>query len=267
MSNFIKKLYNKSVLPSSIRGNDEVMSLWMGRSLSFIELMSINSYFHHGHKVIVYIYEDIENMPKDVELRDANEILPYNNFKRTEVYRDEKFVGLGIPENNRDTLCYSMYSDLFRYTLGYKLGGWWTDLDAICLKHFDFDEQYVFAFLKDDNHTVAPGIFKVPPKTNLMEACVVCCKLFMDNRINSDRTGPYLFSRTVRANSLLNITFPHYYFYPFSFEEMGVLFDGTPLPSESYSVHIFNTRFGIKYGRDEKNDGDCMISKLKEMYL
>jgi len=151
MGNLATRICDRSINLQDKRNNDSVMSLWMGESLSDIEIMSINSYFYHGHKVILYVYEDIGNIPKDVDVRDANEILPYDNFKRMDIFRFEKFDNLGLPKENRMYLCYSIYSDLFRYSLLYKLGGWWTDLDAICMKHYDFDQQHVFAFLRDDN--------------------------------------------------------------------------------------------------------------------
>jgi len=52
MRDIVKRIYSQSVAPHNKRGNDEVMSLWMGRPLSYIEIMSINSYFQNGHKVM-----------------------------------------------------------------------------------------------------------------------------------------------------------------------------------------------------------------------
>jgi len=267
MSRFAKKLYNNSIPQHNRRDNSEVMSMWMGRPLSYIEIMSINSYLQNGHKVIVYVYNDIGNMHKDVELRDANEILPYSNFEMTNDIRTKELLRCGFSEDDKNTSCYSFYSDLFRYTLMYKLGGWWTDLDAICLKHYDFDEQYVFAFMKNDNYTIAPGVFKMPPETSVMSSCIRVCRDLMSSMATSGKTGPFLFSRAIKSHKMFELTLPYFYFYPFSFLDEGALLDGSPFPKDSYSIHIYNTLFGVRYGRGDIDAENCILSELKNRYL
>jgi hypothetical protein len=40
---------------------------------------------------------------------------------------------------------YSAFSNVFRYQLVLDRGGWWVDTDLVCLKAFDFDDEFVFA--------------------------------------------------------------------------------------------------------------------------
>jgi len=267
MGNLTKRIYENTITPQNKRNNNSVMSLWMGDPLSDIEIMSINSYLYHGHNVIIYVYEDIDNIPKDVDVRDANEILSYDNFKNVDIYRYEKFDNLDIPSKNKMLLCYSFYSDLFRYSLLYKLGGWWTDLDAICMKHYDFDDQYVFAFMEDDNWTVSPGVCKVPAKSSLMKSCVSVCRNFMSKYDFADKTGPYLLSRMVKKHNMGNIIFPHYYFYPFQFYEIHKVFEETNNPFDSYSIHLHHTAIRIKYTKGDVCPEDCLFAKLKKKHL
>ena len=45
----------------------------------------------------------------------------------------------------RDHDSYAGFSNYFRYTLLLERGGWWVDTDLICLRPFDFDDEYVFS--------------------------------------------------------------------------------------------------------------------------
>jgi mannosyltransferase OCH1-like enzyme len=64
---------------------------------------------------------------------------------------------------------YAGFSDIFRYALLYKYGGWWVDMDVTCLKPFDVDEPYVFR----SHHVlkIVGNIMKCPPQSTLMKLC------------------------------------------------------------------------------------------------
>ena len=72
------------------------------------------------------------------------------------------------------TNCF-LFSDLFRYKLLYELGGYWVDMDMICLRPFRFREKYIFSAertiqigpymnreFKEVSHN---GILKAPKKS------------------------------------------------------------------------------------------------------
>ena len=104
-----------------------IQALWIGESLSPIERLCASSFIHNGHEFHLYAYNELTNVPEGVIMKDANEIIP-----KQEVF-----------------LCrrgsYAIFSDWFRWTLLHERGGWWVDMDVICLKPFIFDDGIVFA--------------------------------------------------------------------------------------------------------------------------
>ena len=104
----------------------EVQSLWVGPQLSILEVMCIKSFQRVGHTFILYTYEKVKNVPKGTIIKDANTIIKKKNLF--------DFKSSLLP-----------FSDIFRYTMLYKNGGYWVDLDMIALKPLDFKEPYVFS--------------------------------------------------------------------------------------------------------------------------
>src|ERR1043165_8447512 len=52
-----------------------INALWIGQ-LSPLERLCLSSFAAHGHRVHVYTYDAIENVPRGVTLQDAAQILP-----------------------------------------------------------------------------------------------------------------------------------------------------------------------------------------------
>ncbi len=151
--------------------NKIINGLWVGNELSSIELLTLHSFTEHGHEFHLWVYESITNeLPKNVILRDANEIIPASEIFRRKyddpIYKIGK-GSIGAP-----------FSDLFRYKLLYEFGGWWVDMDVTCLQPFDIDSPYVFR-----SHPILPvigNVMKVPPKSKLMKLTYEETKLNCD---------------------------------------------------------------------------------------
>lgn len=116
---------------------DPINSMWIGRSLSRLELLTITSFLAHGHAFNLWLYEELESdIPREVNLLDAASILP----------RDAVFTRLfedPIRKLGKGSVA-SPFSDLFRYKLLHGIGGWWVDMDVTCLRPLRFEEPYVF---------------------------------------------------------------------------------------------------------------------------
>ena len=100
-----------------------IQSLWIGKSLSKLEQLSMKSFIDHGHTYHLYTYDNVENIPNGVVVKDGNDIL-----SKDEIYTYKNGS-------------VSAFSNLFRFTLLYKKGGYWVDTDLICLKKFTFKED------------------------------------------------------------------------------------------------------------------------------
>jgi len=108
-----------------------INSLWVGKSLSLMEQLSITSFLRNGHEYDLYCYNEIADVPAGATLRDAAEILP-----SSEIFYYRHGAGKGSVAG---------FSNLFRFKLLFEKRGWWVDTDVVCLRPFDFDEPIVLA--------------------------------------------------------------------------------------------------------------------------
>lgn len=109
-----------------------VNGLWIGK-LGELQILSINSFLKQGHVYKLWIYEDLENddlvpdnIPDGVIVSNADDIL------------DSQYIFKHWSGN------LATFADIFRYKLLYENGGWWVDLDLICLKPLPTDIEYFY---------------------------------------------------------------------------------------------------------------------------
>ena len=140
-----------------------VQSLWIGSSLPPIQRLSIRSFLEHGHDYHLYAYEEIAGLPKGTTVCDASTLLP-----RESIFCYQDGVGKGS---------YSAFSNLFRYKLIFEKGGWWVDTDVVCLRPFDFDDEFVFATEceADGTTSAASCVFKSPAGSEYLGYCLQVC--------------------------------------------------------------------------------------------
>src|SRR5258706_1862824 len=101
--------------------NKIVQGLWIGGSLSTMERLSIKSFLANGHAYHLYAYDDVAGVPPGAVVKDGNQILPSSLIFRC-----------------KQNKSFAAFSDFFRYKLLLEKGGWWVDLDVVCLKFFAF---------------------------------------------------------------------------------------------------------------------------------
>lgn len=237
--------------------NIVIKGLWIGNELSPNELLSINSYLHNGHIFELYVYDRIKNVPDGVVIKDGNQIVP-----ESEIF---SYTG------GHHKKSYSMFSDYFRYKLLFDLGGWWSDLDAVCLRPYDFDQEYVFMQERQKRSAgrVCGGVLKTPADAQIMKYCY---EITREMRTNIEKhpwaaTGPAMLGNAVKEFKLFDYIVPANYFSPISHFEVARLFASTIIGQESYSIHLYNEVWSMynfsKYGFYPKN---CLLEKLKKQY-
>jgi glycosyltransferase involved in cell wall biosynthesis len=170
--------------------NRIVHGLWIGESLSRLELLTLHSFVGQGHEFHLWLYEKLKTpIPKGVVVRDANEIIP-----RVEIFTkksSDPISGVG-----KDS--YGPFSDLFRYKLLYDVGGWWVDMDVTCLKPFNLRVPYVF---RSHRIGVMGNVMKCPRHSHVMR------RAFAETRALADENVEWLLpnrilSREVRKQGL-----------------------------------------------------------------
>jgi len=94
-------------------------AFWFGKPFNAFHWACIRSFTTRDHDYRLYVYDAME-VPDGVTLMDAKEILP-----RKELFAIKNPV-TGSPD-------VGPFSDLFRYKLLLDRGGWYVDVDTICL--------------------------------------------------------------------------------------------------------------------------------------
>jgi mannosyltransferase OCH1-like enzyme len=232
-----------------------IQSLWVGKRLSAMEVLSIRSFLHHGHDYRLYVYEPVTNLPEGVVVCDANEILPASSIFQ---YADFK--------------SYAGFSNFFRYNLLLERGGWWVDTDIVCLRPFDFAAPYVFASEMIKSGAVpASAVLKCPAESEAMKYAWGVCASKDPALLKWGETGPKLVAEVIARFSLETFLHPPEVFCPVSCHDWETLLapETASRPSEaSYSIHLWNEMWRY-HGRDkdESYSSDCTYGRLQDMYL
>lgn len=138
---------------------NQIHTLWIGDKLTAMELLTLHSFIHYGFEVNLWMYSKITNVPDNVYIKDANEIIEQNSIF---YYKHRNKYGHGKGS-------VSGFSDIFRYKLLYEQGGIWVDMDITCLKQFSINTPYFFRY---HHHIGLVGnILKAPINAPLMQWC------------------------------------------------------------------------------------------------
>ena len=173
-----------------------VTGMWIGDRLSTLERLCIKSFTSHGYDFHLYVYDDVKNVPQETTLKDGSEILPQ---EKTALAHTQDMRGIAY------------FSDLFRYKMLYEMGGWWVDMDTVCLKEIPLtDEPMVGSEGRPERKSLRDrltgqrrfkgrsfaniGFLKFPAQTEVMNYCFVKSEeiLTSNKTIRWGDTGPVL---------------------------------------------------------------------------
>ena len=169
---------------------DTIQSLWVGPCLGTMERLSVSSYLANGHPYHLYTYGEVKDIPYGAIVRDASEILPESDIKR--------FKNL------------TNFSDYWRYNLLWKRGGWWCDIDTVCLRPFIFPEEHVFsqegdleaAQMPKPQHRLSGSTMKAPAKSPVMRWLIDNCEKLDWMAMSWAKAGPDLVTKAAHALKL-----------------------------------------------------------------
>lgn len=256
----------------------EVQGLWIGRSLSKVERLCIRSFQDHGHNFVLYAYDELENVPPGTDVRDANQVIPKQE--------STPFVERGNIAN---------FADWFRWELLRAKGGYWVDMDMVCLAPFDFPEDVVFGWQQDSGPTTA--VLRFPP--NHPAVVEMVDRSINPNRFREEDTprrkakktlrrilgnsparigwseagGPDGFRTVIARHELAKYGKPYIVFYPVFHTHFWSMFDDTFANEEKFfsvtrAIHLWN-EVGRKYWNWDKNatfPQNSLIEKLKRRH-
>jgi hypothetical protein len=132
-------------------------SLWLGDELGYIEKLSLASALAVGHSCALYSYAPgkLRGVPSGVEVRDANEVIPYQALAH---YFEGGSAALG--------------TDFFRYAMQAKGLGTWVDLDLYFIRPIDFDDDYLFGW--EHRTSINGAVLRLPANSDMVrELCEI----------------------------------------------------------------------------------------------
>lgn len=109
----------------------EIATLWIGGKLSWLEQLCLKSFADAGHKITLYSYAPIDNIPEGVTAGNAEDIYPGEPMLR--------HARTGSP---------AIHADMWRLHLLAKTDQIWVDADMYCYRPFDFTDPHVYGWEK-----------------------------------------------------------------------------------------------------------------------
>jgi len=220
--------------------NKVIQGLWVGKSLSLMEQLSIKSFLANGHEYYLYTYGKVKNIPEGTIIKNGEEILP-----KQMIFKHQIGEGKGS---------YAGFSELFRLKLLLEKGGIWADLDIVCLKPFDFKEKYIFSSENTPNGKIKSnvGVIKVPRNDFLIEGCYKEAIEKNSKTIRFAEMGPELINFKINKFKLKSFVLPPDAFCPIDYWDFKKVIDPNfyfKIPKESYAIHLWNE----KWRREIKN--------------
>ena len=231
-----------------------IVSFWHG-PMSWLEALSIASFVRNGHRVEVYAFDPIANLPQGAIACDAADILP----------RDQLifYKGKGTP---------GVFSDRFRMELLRQRRGVYADLDVYCVAPIEGPPDYLFAYERPGS--VNGAVLHIPhdaPLLNdliaifdrdgrplvephlspLRRAEVAVRRLFGDpvppEHMQYGATGPMALTYYVKKHGLADLVRPASTFYPIPYENIPQLMRAgssvePALRPDTLAIHLWRSQ-------------------------
>ena len=213
-------------------GKETFQSFWHGGELNPEEWACIKSFLMAGHNFVLYSYEE-PKVPEGATLRPADEILE----------RSYLFDWRGS---------WQPFSDIFRYALLEKKGGWWVDTDVVCVGNripcFDI------AFAEGQPGEIASGQIKFPKNHPLLSVLRKKAEQIGVSQTVWGEIGPKLLTRVVHDHGLKAHLVDTRMFYPMHWSETYKFWfpkyrsEILHRTKQSVSLHLYaSQRFWPKY--------------------
>ncbi len=220
-----------------------------------MEQLAIRSFLDNGHPFHLYTYEEIDNIPAGTVVRCGEEILP-----AAEIFCYPRGFGKGSV---------AAFADLFRYKLLLERGGWWADMDAVCVRPLDFADEHVLGLERSPGggRQINNAVMKAPIGSPLMEYCWEQGRRMDRARLVWGQLGPRLLTRAVEALAVPARILRPEAFYPIDYWQVWQLIRSGEMPGDCYTIHLWNARWqSERLDPDAVYNHGCIFEQLKRRY-
>ena len=210
---------------------ETLRTFWHGDTLGPYNLLGPRSFVDRGHRIELFTYDPKIVVPDWIVRRDANEI-----WEATHVLSYQKDLGRGS---------FALHSNLFRYAMLHKLGGWWIDLDLVLLNPELPADQIYFSLETSDPPRATFSILKFPPAHPALVEAMNRCVALGEGPLYGE-TGADLFTEMVVTHDLAPCGHCLQDAYPIPALDIKALFDPDRCEevqqrcADSHFIHLFN---------------------------
>lgn len=232
-----------------------IQGLWVGDRLPVMQQLSVASFLANGHDFHLYTYSELHDVPPGTIVKDAGEVIP-----QSEVFK------------NARQSTFAAFSDFFRYKLLLDRGGWWSDVDMVCLRPFDFAAPYVFSSEHDLSYeSINSGVIKAPAGSEVMAYAWETCLRKDRAHLNWKEVGPDLLASAVRRYSLDRYVQPAIAFCALPMDLWHTVVEPSHLfefQSNTYSVHLWHEFWRrAEWDVDEDYAPGCLYEQFRTLFL
>lgn len=254
-----------------------IQGLWVEGKLSVMEELCIRSFLAHGHEFHLYTYGDVPNTPAGATVKDAREILSEDR-----IFRYENGFGKGG---------LSGFANVFRLHLLFQRGGWWVDMDIICLRPFDFGREALIGTSWEPGQSAIARanncVLKSRPGDVLIKYCLEICESIDMSTVRFGDTGPNLIKRAVDELGMTERLVSWETFCPIGYRDVRMLMvpwyerfvlgrlkpglTGRPqarVPKKARAIHLWNEMWRHNnFDKRGKYPASSIYERLKKQYL
>ncbi len=221
-------------------GLEPVRSLWIGSRLPDAQRACVESFMRVGHPFELFTYGAVENVPDGARVRDAGEIV-----SRERVFRYGPAAGPGAGS-------LGAFSNLFRYTLLDREGGYWVDCDMFCLRPLPRASVVISSERrKNGDRTSNCGVLKFPAGSDFARYCLRRAEEHAVGDLVYGKTGPALVAEAVGALGLESLVSPPDDYCSVDWAAFRSLCRPGALHRGAYAVHLW----GEMWRREDAGDG------------
>jgi quercetin dioxygenase-like cupin family protein len=209
--------------------SQEFKAFWVGPPLSLYEEACLKSFLSRGHRVVLFSYDRDLRVPEGVELADAGDILSGDVIAQFRHASGEKTP--------------TTQSDLFRYEMLRRFGGWYIDLDVLLVSPNPPSAEYYFGY--EDERYINNAILRFPKGAPVLGEAVDRAKGLIDDP-EWGQTGPKLITNLLAKHGLTERARPYWNAYPIKPQEVRLLF--SPAHREQLQERVAKADFVHLWG-------------------
>jgi hypothetical protein len=270
-----------------IKAPPPLFTFWNSGSLNWLSVACLKSAVRHGHKVHLYSYGDIPNVPCGVTHKDARKVVHEKEIFTYDGIRQRKQIGSIAP-----------FCDAFRYRGLSKSLGVWMDSDVYILRPMDLSPPTILAWESGKSVTnfewappsfIGNAFMRLPASSKVIKDLVkltsppyemppwisdpmqqeVLAKLngkpFFPGAVTYAAFGPHALTYYAQLHRILEDVRPNTAFYPVLYTDVRRFGeqDGAfrkSLPAQCEAIHIWNGAFSTHFanGLPKGSFAECL---------